>query len=194
LARSLSGPRKADLFAVADDLEILFDEQTIQEKVLELADRISRDYAGKKLIAVCILKGAAVFTADLVRSIRPPVTMDFVRAASYGASVGHPADVTVDRDIDSDIKGKHVLLVDGIVDSGRTLAFLIERYWKRHPASLRVAVLLDKAGRRVVPVQIDYRGFTIPDRFVVGYGMDAAERYRSLPYIAAVSAEELNKK
>jgi hypoxanthine phosphoribosyltransferase len=173
-----------------DDLEVLFDEAAVLSKVSELAGRISRDYAGKSVIAVCILKGAALFTADLVRQITADVTVDFVRAASYGASTSRAATVTIEKDILSDIKGKHVLLVDGIVDSGRTLSYLLERYWHRHPASLRVAILLDKPARRERSVQIDYTGFTIPDRFVVGYGMDAAEKYRNLPYIAAIKTEE----
>ena len=167
-----------------DDLEVLFDEATVQAKVGELAARISRDYAGKSLIVVCILKGAALFTADMVRQITADVTVDFVRAASYGASTSSAGQVTVEQDILADIKGKHVLLVDGIVDSGRTLSFLLERYWQRRPASLRVAVLLDKPARRAQTVQIDYTGFTLPDRFVVGYGMDAGEQYRNLPNIA----------
>lgn len=169
-----------------DSLNILFDEQAIERKVVELAAQISRDYAGKELIAVCILKGAALFTTDLVRHIAAEVTVDFVQAASYGASTAQPAEVSLAKDVSADISGKHVLLVDGIVDSGKTLAFLLERYGKRDPASLRVAVLLDKSARRTVPVQIDYKGFTIPDHFVVGYGMDAAEKYRNLPYIATL--------
>jgi hypoxanthine phosphoribosyltransferase len=173
-----------------DDIDILFDERTIQDKVQELAERISRDYAGKELIAVCVLKGAALFTADLVRGITTPVTVDFVQAASYGAAFAATAEVSIEKDIAANIQGRHVLLVDGIVDSGRTLAFLLERYWKRRPASLRVAVLLDKRARRVVPVSIDYTGFTIPDRFVVGYGMDYAQQYRNLPYIAALTTGE----
>lgn len=172
-----------------EDLEILYNEREIDEKVRELAGRISRDYAGKSLVAVCVLKGAALFTADLARRITADVTVDFVRAASYGASVGRASDVAVEQDIVSDIRGRHVLLVDGIVDSGKTLAFLLKRYWQREPASLRVVALLDKKTRRTEPVQIDYVGFTVPDRFVVGYGMDAAERYRNLPYIAALPDE-----
>jgi hypoxanthine phosphoribosyltransferase len=173
-----------------DDLELLFDAETIQNKVRELADRISRDYAGKDLIAVCVLKGAALFAADLVRGITTPVTVDFVQAASYGAATAPTAEVSVTTDISSDIRDRHVLLVDGIVDSGRTLAFLLDRYWKRRPASLRVAVLLDKKAQRAVPVPLDYTGFVIPDRFAVGYGMDHAQQYRNLPYIAALRTGE----
>jgi hypoxanthine phosphoribosyltransferase len=172
-------------YGMDDDLEILIDERSIQDKVREMAECISRDYAGKELIALSVLKGAALFTADLVRGISTPVTVDFVQAASYGAASEPTAEVSLEKDIAADIQGRHVLLVDGIVDSGRTLAFLLDRYWKRRPASLRVAVLLDKNARRAVHVPIDYTGFTIPDRFVVGYGMDYAQRYRNLPYIAA---------
>ncbi len=174
---------------MVDDLEMLIDEQAIREKVRELAGRISHDYAGKQLIAVCVLKGASIFTADLVREISGDVTVEFVRAASYGVSTA-PSGLTVEKNIAREIEGKHVLLVDGIVDSGRTLAFLLERYGSRRPASLRTAVLLDKPARRAVAVPLDYVGFTVPDRFVVGYGMDAGERYRNLPYIAAVPAED----
>ncbi len=188
--RSTPGP---DSFRCAttmhDELEILITEEDIRRKVVEMAEQITRDYANRELIAVCILKGAALFTADLVRSIPAPVAVDFVRAASYGASLSPAAAVTVERDIVSDIRGKHVLLVDGIVDSGKTLAFLLDRYGKRMPASLRTAVLLDKRAKRIVPVRIDYAGFVIPDRFVVGYGMDAAEKYRNLPYIAMLGAD-----
>ena len=173
-------------YVMDDILEILIDAENIAEKVAELAERISRDYKGKELVAVCVLKGAALFAADLVRSISTPVTVDFVWAASYGTSTSPAQEVRVEKDIASDIQGRHVLLVDGIVDSGRTRAFLLERYWVRKPASLRVAVLLDKKARRMVPVQIDYRGFTVPDRFVVGYGMDYAQQYRNLPYIAVI--------
>lgn len=169
-----------------DDLDILFDTHAIQDRIRELGAQISRDYAGKELIAVCVLKGAAIFASDLVRSITRPVAMDFVHAASYGDARTSSGMVTLKQDLSSDIRGKHVLIVDGIADSGRTLAFLLERFWKREPASIRTAVLLDKAVRRAVPVHIDYRGFDVPDRFVVGYGMDTGEHYRNLPYVAAV--------
>jgi hypoxanthine phosphoribosyltransferase len=171
---------------VDDELEILFDEETIRDKVSELALRISKDYAGKDLVAVCVLKGAALFAADLARGIKAAVTMDFVRAASYRSGTAPAQDVRIEQDISSDIRGRHVLLVDCIADTGKTLAFLLDRYWKRDPASLRIVVLLDKRSRRVVDVPLDYRGFEVPDRFVVGYGMDSGEQYRNLPYIAAL--------
>jgi hypoxanthine phosphoribosyltransferase len=170
-----------------DDLEILFDEQALEQKVLELAAQISRDYAGKDLLLVCILKGAAIFFTDLARRLTVPAMLEFVQASSYGSGSVSSRVVTVTKDIGSDISGRHVLLVDGIIDTGTTMDFLLKRYQERGPASLKVAVLLDKRAHRTVDVPIDYRGFEIPDRFVVGYGMDCEEKYRNLPYIAVVT-------
>lgn len=172
-----------------DDLEILFDEQAIERTVLELAAQISRDYAGKDLLLVCILKGAAIFFTDLARRLTIPVMLEFAQVSSYGSGSVSSRVVTVTKDIGSDISGKHVLLVDGIIDTGTTMDFLLKRYRARGLASLKVAVLLDKHAHRTVDVPIDYRGFEIPDRFVVGYGMDSREKYRNLPYIAAVRQE-----
>jgi len=165
---------------------LLFDEQTIAKKVKELADRISTDYAGKDLVLVCILKGAAVFMADLMRCLSMPVMVDFVRAASYGASTEPSRNIVITKDIATDIKGKHVLLVDTIIDTGETLHCLLEKMREKGPASLEAVVLLDKKPRRTVGVTLAYRGFEIPDVFVVGYGVDCAEQYRNLPYIAVV--------
>jgi len=164
----------------------LFDEQTIAKKVKELADRISTDYAGKDLVLVCILKGAVVFMADLMRCLSMPVAIDFVRAASYGVSTEPSRNIVITKDIETDIKGKHVLLVDTIIDTGETLHCLLEKMKGKGPASLEVVVLLDKKPRRTVAVTLAYRGFEIPDVFVVGYGVDCAEQYRNLPYIAVV--------
>jgi len=172
-----------------DDLEMLFDERTLEHKVLELAAQISHDYAGKELLLVCVLKGAAIFTTDLARRLTIPAALDFVHVSSYGSGTVSSRTVEVRKDINIDIRGKHVLLVDGIIDSGRTLALLLKRYSERVPASLKVVVLLDKHHRRTFPVPIDYRGFEIPDRFVVGYGMDFGEKYRNLPYIATLRQE-----
>ncbi len=167
--------------------ETLFDEQTISEKVRELADQISKDYAGKDLVLVCILKGAAVFSADLLRHISLPVTAEFVQAASYGASTTSSRTIIIKKDIGTDIKGKHVLLVDTIIDTGDTLDCLFKKFSERGPASLKIVALLDKRSRRIVDVPIAYLGFEIPDKFVVGYGMDYGEKYRDLPYIAVVT-------
>ncbi|MDH4161233.1 MAG: hypoxanthine phosphoribosyltransferase [Nitrospirota bacterium] len=174
---------------VYEDLEPLYDEGVIQEKVADLAGRISRDYLGKEIIVLCVLKAAAIFAADLARSLTIHSRLAFVNAASYGTATTSSGDVAISRAIDIDIMDKHVLIVDTIVDSGRTLAYLQKHYRKRRPASIRTAVLLDKRTRRTIDVQLDYVGFEIPDRFVVGYGMDFAEKYRNLPYIAALSAD-----
>ena len=166
--------------------KILFDEQTIAKKVKELADRISNDYAGKDLVLVCILKGAIVFMADLMRCLSIPVVIDFVRAASYGVSTVPSRDIVITKDIETDIKGKYVLLVDTIIDTGETLDCLFKKFKEKGPLGLEAVVLVDKKPRRTVEVPIAYKGFEIPDKFVVGYGVDCAEQYRNLPYIAAV--------
>lgn len=171
---------------MGENLEILFNEQAIEQKVAELAGRISHDYAGKELVLVCILKGAAIFAADLSRQLTVPVALDFVHVSSYGSATVSSRTMTVKKDIDIDIRGKNVLLVDGIVDTGDTVKYLAERYGERGPASIKVAALLDKRSRRTADVRLDYRGFEIPDVFVVGYGMDCGEKYRNLPYIAAI--------
>jgi hypoxanthine phosphoribosyltransferase len=170
--------------------EILFDEKTIARKVKELAHRISRDYAGREIVLVSILKGAVVFTADLMRLITIPVTVDFVCASSYGMSTESSRKIHIKKDLDTDINGKHVLIADTIVDTGETLAYLFKRLSGQDPASLKTVALLDKKCKRTVEVPITYRGFEIPDKFVVGYGMDCGEKYRNLPYIAAIKAEE----
>jgi hypoxanthine phosphoribosyltransferase len=164
--------------------EILFNEQTIADKVKELADLISKDYAGKELLLVCILKGAITFTADLMRRITVPVTVECVQAASYGASTSPAEKVVIKHDLETDVRGRHVLLVDTIVDTGKTMDSLLRNFAARGPADLAVVALLDKKSRRLVDVPISYRGFEAPDAFVVGYGMDSAERFRNLPYIA----------
>jgi hypoxanthine phosphoribosyltransferase len=170
--------------------EILFSEQTIANKVRELAGRISDDYAGKDVVLIGILKGAVVFMADLMRCISIPVGIEFVRAASYGVSTERSRNIVITKDIETDIKGKHVLLVDTIVDTGETLHCLLDRMKAKGPASLEVVVLLDKKPRRTADVHVAYKGFEIPDVFVVGYGVDCAELYRNLPYIAAVKTGE----
>jgi len=170
--------------------EILFNEQTIAKKVRELAGRISGDYAGKDVVLIGILKGAVVFMADLMRCISIPVGIDFVRAASYGVSTEPSRNIVITKDIETDIKGRHVLLVDTIIDTGETLHCLLNRIKAKGPASLETVVLLDKKPRRTADVRLAYTGFEIPDVFVVGYGVDCAELYRNLPYIAAVKTGE----
>jgi len=172
---------------MTDDVqEILFDDQAIIEKVREIAAQISEDYAGKELVLICILKGAAVFTADLMRRLTLPVTLEFVLASSYGASTISSGKIAVENDREIDISGKHVLLVDTIIDTGKTMDCLFKKFGARNPATLNAVVLLDKKSRRTADITISYIGFEIPDKFVVGYGMDREEKYRNLPYITAL--------
>ena len=167
--------------------EILFDERTIEKKVKELSDRISRDYAGREPLLVSILKGAIVFTADLMRSLTIPATIEFVQASSYGDATVSSRKIVMKKDVDADvIKGKDVILVDCIIDTGDTMDYVMKRLREKGPSSLEAVVLLDKISRRIVNVPVKYIGFEIPDRFVVGYGLDYAQRYRSLPYIAVI--------
>ena len=169
--------------------EILLTEERIQAKVAELGVRISRDYAGKELVLICVLRGGLVFTADLMRRIELPVTLDFVHVSSYGAGT-EPRQVMIKKEIETDIRGKHVLIVDCIIDTGETLDYLLKRYRAMGPAGVNAVVLLDKKPRRRVAVPLAYAGFVIPDRFVVGYGVDCAEQFRNLPSVAALAPRD----
>lgn len=173
-----------------DAEKILLSEEKIRAKVRELGRAISDDYAGKELLAVGILKGAAVFLADLIRYISIPVYLDFVAVSSYGASTKSSGVVRILKDLEESIEGRHVLIVEDIVDTGLTLNYLVENFKARGPASLKVCTFLDKPIRRKIHVPIDYNGFSIPDKFVVGYGLDYNERYRNLPYIMVLSSED----
>lgn len=170
--------------------EILVAEADIQRRVKEMAEEIARDYEGKPLLVVGILKGAVVFLSDLIRALPIPVAVDFMAVQSYGVSTRHSGVVRITKDLDQSIEGRDVLIVEDIVDTGLTLQYLQEILRAREPASLKTAVFLDKPERRIVPVPVDYVGFAIPDRFVVGYGLDYAERYRNLRHVAVLRVEE----
>lgn len=170
--------------------EVLFDPSSIESRVGELAGRISEDYGGKNLVLVGILNGAAVFLADLMRRLTVIAAVEFVRSRSYGGASVSSGEITVDLDLQEDLGGQDILLVDTIVDTGRTLSTLRRRFAGRGPSSLRTAVLLDKRCRRTHEVTLDYRGFVVPDRFLVGYGIDFDGKYRTLPYLAALRLEE----
>ncbi|HHV94285.1 MAG TPA: hypoxanthine phosphoribosyltransferase [Firmicutes bacterium] len=172
---------------------VLLTEEQIQKRVSELGAEISRDYAGKDLVLVCILKGALCFMADLSRNITIPVDMDFMAISSYGASTKSSGEVRILQDLDAPIANRHVLIVEDIVDSGLTLKYLVDNLSARRPASLKIATLLDKPARRLVPIATDYNGFQIPDEFVVGYGLDYAEKYRNLPFIGILKPEIYKK-
>ncbi len=174
-----------------DDIErILLSKEEIKTKVKELADRITEDYEDSdSLVVVCILKGASVFFADLIRKINRQVQLDFMSISSYGDSRSSSGVVQIRKDLDINIYGKDVLIVEDIMDSGQTLAYLCEMLAARDPSSLKICALLDKPERRIADIQPDYCGFQIPDEFVVGYGLDFAEKYRNLEYIGVLKPE-----
>ncbi|MDO7788397.1 hypoxanthine phosphoribosyltransferase [Desulforamulus aquiferis] len=169
--------------------KILLDEAQIKERVLQLGQQISQDYKGESILMVGILKGAMIFLADLVRNIDVTTYFDFMAVSSYGAGTVSSGAVRILKDLDKSIEGRHVIIVEDIVDTGLTLQYLVENMKSRGPASLKICTLLDKPSRRKVDVQIDYNGFSIPDEFVVGYGLDYGEKYRNLPYIAVLKPE-----
>ena len=166
-----------------DITEILITEQEISAKVAELGEQITRDYHGKYLLLLGTLKGAVPFIADLSRAIKLPLEIDYMAISSYGSSTHSSGVVRILKDLEGPIHQKHILIVEDIVDSGLTLHYIMEVLRQRRPLSLRVCTLLDKKRERVKPVTMDYTGFQIPDRFVVGYGLDYAQHYRNLPYV-----------
>ena len=172
-----------------DVAEILLDEATIARRVRELGSEIARDYAGKDPVLVSILKGALPFLADLMRATPILLALDFLEVSSYGHSTETSGVVRVLKDLANPIAGRDVLIVEDVVDTGLTLNYVMDHLRAQHPASLRLCALLDKPARRIVPLPIDYRGFEIPDKFVVGYGLDYAERYRNLPFIGVLRPE-----
>jgi len=174
-----------------DIAQVLITEQQIRRRVKQLGKQISKDYEGKELVLVGILKGAAIFLADLVREITIPVDYDFVAISSYGADTRSSGVVRLLKDLDASIESKHVLVVEDIVDTGWTLrlSYIVENLRSRKAASVRVCTLLDKPSRRKVDVGIDYNGFIVEDKYVVGYGLDYQGRYRSLPFIGILNPE-----
>ena len=169
--------------------EILIDEGKLQERIAELGKEISRDYQNENLHLICILRGGIIFLSDLMRNITVPNTVDFMAVSSYGVTRQSTGQVRITLDLKDDIQDQHVLLVEDIVDSGYTIASVLEFLKTRHPKSLRVCTLLNKPERREVEVPIDYCGFVIPNKFVFGYGLDMDEYYRNLPFIASVDLE-----
>ena len=174
-----------------DDIKtVLVSEEELKAKVAELGAQISKDYEGKNLVLVSILKGSVVFMADLMRAVSIPCSIDFMVVSSYGGSNTVTSGlVKIIKDLDGDLSGKDVLIVEDIIDSGRTLSYLIEILKGRNPNSIRLCTLLDKPERRVKDVKVDYCCFNIPDEFVVGYGLDYAQKYRNLPFIGVVELE-----
>lgn len=168
---------------------VLISEEEISAKVCELADKINTEFADKNPIVISILKGAFIFMSDLTKKIKIPMTIDFMAVSSYGSGVKSTGEVNIIKDINQDISGKHIIIVEDILDSGHTLNCVINILKKRNPASIVLYTLLDKPERRVVDIKADYACFTVPDEFVVGYGLDYGEYYRNLPYIGVLKPE-----
>ena len=171
---------------MADILKPLFSRQEIRKAVKRIGGAISRDYRGEEVVCVCILKGSFMFTSDLVREIKLPTTVDFIRVSSYGRGMSSKGKVTITKDLEMDIRGKNVLIIEDIIDSGLTLKWIRDSLLARNPKSLKIVCLLDKKARRKIDVPCDYVGLTIEDGFIVGYGIDYAEQYRNLPEILVV--------
>lgn len=173
--------------------EVLVTEDQIQSKIKELGERITNDYEGKNLMLVGILKGAVMFLSDLARNIKLPVMIDFMAVSSYGNSSESTGIVRIIKDLESSIDGKDILIVEDIIDTGLTLSYLTDNLKKRRAKSVRIVTLLDKPERRKVEVPVDYTGFVIPDEFVIGYGIDYAEQYRNLPFVASLKEDVYRK-
>ena len=171
---------------MAEHVDVLLTEEEVDAKIREIAEQINKDYQGREIHMICVLKGGSFFMCELAKRITVPVTFDFMSVSSYGSDTKSSGVVKIVKDLDDSIKDKDVLVVEDIVDSGRTLSYLMEMLRDRAPRSLRLCTLLDKPSRRVVEVDVDYTGFSIPDEFVVGYGLDYDQRYRNLPYIGIV--------
>ena len=175
---------------MSDHIRILHSEEEVDHRIREIAAMIDKDYAGKPIHMICVLKGGAFFMCELAKRITCPVSLDFMSVSSYGNGKSSSGVVRIVKDLDEPLEGKNVLVVEDIVDSGRTLSYLLEIVKDRHPASVRLCTLLDKPERRVKDVKVDYCCFEIPDEFVVGYGLDYAQKYRNLPYIGVVETDE----
>ena len=172
---------------MADKISVLLDEDKVDARIREIGEQISKDYAGRSVHLVCVLKGGTFFMCELAKRITVPVTLDFMSVSSYGNETKSSGVVRIIKDLDESIQDKHVIVVEDIVDSGNTLSYLLTILNERGPASLALCTLLDKPERRVVDVAVDYTGFEIPDEFVVGFGLDYAQKYRALPYIGILS-------
>jgi len=176
-----------------DIKEILISQEALDARVRELGQEISEKYKGKELLMIGVLKGANVFMSDLMRAVSVPIQIDFIAASSYGSSTESSGVVRIVKDLDYSIEGKHVMIVEDIIDTGLTLKYLYDNFSARKPASLSIISLLDKPERRKADIKVDYTGFVIPDEFIVGYGIDYAEKYRNLPFVATLKPEVYSK-
>lgn len=175
---------------MAEKIRVMISEEEVDVRIAELGKQISEEYAGEQVHLVCILKGSVFFTCELAKRITVPVSLDFMSVSSYGDGTKSSGIVKIAKDLDETIEGKNVIVIEDIIDSGRTLHYLLDVLQKRNPKSMKLCTLLDKPDRRVKDVKVDYTGFAIPDEFVVGYGLDYAQKYRNLPYIGVVEGVE----
>ena len=175
---------------MAETVRVLVEEEEVAKRIRDLGEQISKDYEGKEVHLICVLKGGVFFMCELAKRITVPVSMDFMSVSSYGDGTASSGVVKIAKDLDETLEGKDVLIVEDIIDSGRTLSYLLRILKGRHPASIRLCTLLDKPERRVTDVEVDYCCFNIPDEFVVGYGLDYAQKYRNLPYIGVVELQD----
>ena len=171
---------------MAETVKVMIPEEQVEERIKKLGEQISKDYAGKQIHLICVLKGGVFFMCELAKRITVPVSLDFMSVSSYGDDTKSSGVVKIVKDLDQPLEGKEVLVVEDIIDSGRTLSYLLKILKNRNPHSVHLCTLLDKPDRRVAEVQVDYCCFEIPDEFVVGYGLDYAQKYRNLPYIGVV--------
>ena len=176
-----------------EKISTLISQEELQKRIRELAQEISRDYQGRDLLLIGVLKGSFMFLADLLREMDHSVEIDFMGTSSYGASTQSSGEVRITKDLEKSVAGRHVLLVEDIVDTGLTLRYLVDTLRARQPASLKVCALLDKPARRRVRISLDYYGFIIPNAFVIGYGLDYQEKYRGLPYVGVLEPDQSEK-
>lgn len=178
---------------MSEKIRVLLSEEEVDKRIQEIGEQISRDYEGKEVHLICVLKGGVFFMCELAKRIRVPVSLDFMSVSSYGDETSSSGVVRIVKDLDQPLEGKDVLIVEDIIDSGRTLYYLMDILKKRNPKSMRLCTLLDKPERRVKDVKVDYTCFNIPDEFVVGYGLDYAQKYRNLPFIGVVEFDDADK-
>ncbi len=177
----------APMRTIHDDVEeVLLSADALADRVAQLGAQLSADYAGRDPVLVSVLKGSIVFLADLIRAMEIPLSVDLMEVSSYGSGTETSGQVRILKDLSASIEGREVIVVEDIIDTGLTLNYLLRYLWERNPASMRICCLLDKPARRLAEIEIDYTGFTIPDRFVIGYGLDYDERYRNLPYVGVL--------
>ena len=175
---------------MAEKIRVLLSEEEVDQRIRELGEQISKEFEGQEVHLICVLRGSIFFTCELAKRITVPVTIDFMQVSSYGSQTLSSGKILIKKELEDSIMGKNVIVIEDIIDTGRTLSYLLNMLQEKKPNTLRLCTLLDKPDRRVVDVDVDYTGFEIPDEFVVGYGLDYAQKYRNLPYIGIVEFDE----